>query len=275
MTTPGSRVLVCFHAHPDDEAMLTAGTMAKAAADGTRVVLVVATRGEAGEADVDHAAGDLGGVRLTELERSAAALGVARVEVLGYGDSGSGPAPGGPGTFVDATVEEAAARLAAILLDEGADVLTTYDPLGGYGHPDHVRVHEVGREAARLAGTPLVLEATISRDLLALALAVVPQLGLELPAEFVPPDLSTVYAAAADITHTIDVSRHLAAKRASMQAHVSQTTGGTTVRTLAVFLSLPDDLFAAAFGTESFIDRSRPPGTVETDVFATLDRAAT
>jgi LmbE family N-acetylglucosaminyl deacetylase len=291
-TTPADRrtgpVLVCFHAHPDDEAMLTAGTMAKAAARGARVVLVVATRGECGptadeqvDADdtADDTADDLGAVRLSELERSAAALGVARVEVLGYGDSGSSPTspskPGGPRPFVAVPVEDAAAQLAAILQDEGADVLTTYDPLGGYGHPDHVRVHEVGFEAARLAETPVVLEATISRDLLALALTVVPQLGLELPAEFVPPDLSTVYAAGSEITHTIDVRQHLEAKRASMQAHVSQTTGGTTVRTLAVFLSLPDDLFAAAFGTEWFIDRALPPGSAETDVFTALDRAAT
>lgn len=268
-----TRTLVCFHAHPDDEAMLTAGTMAKAAASGDRVVLVVATSGEAGESSAEFAAG-LGDLRLAELERSAAVLGVARVEVLGYGDSGSGRHAGGRGSFVDAPLEEAADRLAAVLREEDADVLTTYDRLGGYGHPDHVRVHHVGREAARRAGTPIVLEATISRDLLALAVDVVPSLGYELPADFVPPDLSTVYTAASEITHTIDVREHLAAKRASMEAHASQTTSrGTTVRTLAVFLALPDELFAAAFGTEWFVDRALGPGATETDVFASLDRA--
>jgi LmbE family N-acetylglucosaminyl deacetylase len=266
-----TRTLVCFHAHPDDESMLTAGTMAKVAAGGDRVVLVVATRGERGEAaGVD----DLGVARLEELERSAAALAVARVEVLGYGDSGSGPERPPAHSFVAVPIDESAERLAAILRDEAADVLTIYDPLGGYGHPDHVRVHDVGRAAAQLAGTPVVLEATISRDLLALAAQVVPTLGFDLPADVVPPDLSTVYTAAADITHTIDVSAYLAAKRASMEAHVSQTTGGTTVRTLAAFLALPGDLFAAAFGTEWFVDRGCPPGSVETDVFATLERTS-
>ena len=251
--------------------MLTAGTMAKVAAGGDRAVLVVATRGERGEA-----AGfdDLGEARLEELERSATALGVARVVVLGYGDSGSGPELPPADSFVAAPIDESAERLAAILREEAADVLTTYDPLGGYGHPDHVRVHDVGRVAAQLADTPVVLEATISRDLLALAAQVVPTLGFDLPTDVVPPDLSTVYTAAADITHSIDVSAHLAAKRAAMEAHVSQTTGGSTMRTLAVFLALPEDLFGAAFSTEWFVDRACPPGSALTDVFATLEPAS-
>ncbi|MGH9272494.1 MAG: PIG-L family deacetylase [Ilumatobacteraceae bacterium] len=270
-----TRTLVCFHAHPDDEAMLTAGTMAKASAGGDRVVLVVATRGERGDADraLAAGAGDLGALRSGELDRSAGALGVARVEILGYGDSGSDGVIGGPGTFVDAPVEEAAARLAAILTEEHADVLTTYDPLGGYGHPDHVRVHEVGRVAADLAQTPVVLEATIDRALLELAAQVVPTLGVELPADFAPPDLSTVYSSSDEITHTVDVRQHLPAKRASMQAHVSQTTSaGTTARSLAAFLSLPDELFAMAFGTEWYVDRSAAPGTAATDIFAAVAR---
>ncbi|MGI9051292.1 MAG: PIG-L family deacetylase [Ilumatobacteraceae bacterium] len=283
-----TRTLVCFHAHPDDESMLTAGTMAKAAAAGHRVVLVVATRGERGAADPQllgcgDGGRDLGAVRATELERSAAALGVARVAILGYGDSGSsGMIASGaarPGTFVGAPINEAAERLATILDEERPDVLTTYDPCGGYGHPDHVRVHHVGRAAAELAGTPAVLEATIDRQLLALAREIVPTLGLQLPTDFVPPDLTTVYSASSDITHAIDVSEQLAAKRASMEAHVSQATSsvtdgaGTTVRTLAVFLGLPPDLFALAFRTEWFVDRALPPGASHTDVFATLGAA--
>ena len=59
-----------------------------------------------------------------------------------------------------------------------------------------------------------------------------------------------------------------------MEAHVSQTTGGTTVRTLAVFLALPEDLFVAAFGTEWFVDRACPPGTARNDVFAALEHAS-
>jgi LmbE family N-acetylglucosaminyl deacetylase len=156
------KTLVTFHAHPDDESLLTAGVMAQAAAAGHRVVLVVATSGEVGEAAAsfrgdDHDDHDaLGATRRRELARSAEILGVARVELLGYRDSGH---PRGdevdaftpaPGTFAAADPSEAADRLAEILREEQADVLTTYDPNGGYGHPDHLRVHEVG--ARRRAG---------------------------------------------------------------------------------------------------------------------------
>lgn len=96
--------LVAFHAHPDDEALLTSGTMARAAAEGHRVVLVVATDGELGLASTDFTAGGgLAAHRRAELEASAAVLGVARTEWLGYADSGSGEEllpdpPGAPGS---------------------------------------------------------------------------------------------------------------------------------------------------------------------------------
>ena len=87
-----SHTLLAFHAHPDDESLLTAGTMARAAAQGHRVILVVATDGNEGLASSTFAAGgQLGQRRLDELRTSAQALGVARVEYLGYADSGLGP----------------------------------------------------------------------------------------------------------------------------------------------------------------------------------------
>ena len=86
-----ARTLVAFHAHPDDEALLSAGTLARAAADGHRVVLVLATSGDAGLVgdDVLDGAEDLGARRASEAQASADALGVARLVLLGYGDSGS------------------------------------------------------------------------------------------------------------------------------------------------------------------------------------------
>ena len=164
-----SPTIVAFHAHPDDEALLTAGTMARAAAQGHRVVLVLATDGGAGlAADELRDDGGLGARRLEEARRSSAALGVARVEWLGYADSGSGaePEPDVPGVtrFCRAPVEEAAERLAAVLRTERADLLLSYDANGGYGHRDHVRVHQVAARAAEIAGTPRVLEATVPRD---------------------------------------------------------------------------------------------------------------
>jgi LmbE family N-acetylglucosaminyl deacetylase len=264
--------LVTFHAHPDDEALLTAGTMAKAAAEGHRVVLVFATNGEAGQVASDFLGQErLGDRRAREAEESARRLGVDRVVFLHYADSGSDGSPAEDG-FARVPVEDAAARVAEILREEDADVVTTYDPHGGYGHPDHVQVHRVGGRAAELAGTPVVLEATFNRDLLTMAADLVPTLGIELPADFVPPDTSSWFVPPAEITHTIDVSDHLPDKRASMQAHASQATASSpsTTRSLEMFLSLPDDWFAIAFGTEWFVDRSQPAGAAFDDVFATL-----
>ena len=279
--------LVSFHAHPDDEALLCAGTLARAAAEGHRVVLVVATSGEAGEADTSALDGEtLGERRRAETLASAEALGIARVEFLGYADSGldgagtagdaSGAAPAGTTTFVAAPAEEAAERLAAILADEDADVLTTYDANGGYGHPDHVRVHEVGARAAALAGTPVVLESTVNRDVLYLGLQLVRSMGFEIPPEFDPAELDTWFSPGDAVTHTIDVSAHLTAKRASMTAHATQATSdsASSVRTLARILELPDDLFALAFGTEWFIEHGRAASDPADDVFASLGNRA-
>ena len=107
-----SHTLLAFHAHPDDEALLTSGTMARAAAQGHRVILVVATNGNEGLASSRFVAdGRLGERRLRELQESARALGVSRVEYLGYADSGLGPQtpPDQPGQtrFIRADVDEA------------------------------------------------------------------------------------------------------------------------------------------------------------------------
>ena len=150
--------LLCFHAHPDDESIATAGVMAAAAADGHRVVLVVATLGEEGEVpDGFLAEGEsLAERREAETRASAQIIGASRVEFLGYRDSGMvGTSTNDhPDAFCQADLDEAAERLATILREEGADVATIYDENGVYGHPDHVQVHRVGVRATELAGTP-------------------------------------------------------------------------------------------------------------------------
>ncbi len=282
-----SRTLVAFHAHPDDEALLTAGTMARAAREGHRVVLVLATDGGLGLASAAFGARDgLGSERLAEAQRSAEALGVARVEWLGYADSGSGPElhdnPPGQVRFCRAPLEEAAERLAAVLKTERADVLLSYDRNGGYGHRDHVRVHDVAARAAEIAGTPRVLEATVPRDLLVWAIRFVGRF-YRFPAEFDPTSFERAYCARSEITHRIDVRRYAGAKRASMQAHASQATGGaadqpggepggqTGERTLEAFLRIPRPLFGLVFGREWFRDPAAPPGQrVRSDLFEGL-----
>jgi hypothetical protein len=111
----------------------------------------------------------------------------------------------------------------------------------------------VARAAAERAGVPL-LQVTIDREFLAGGIELARGMGLEVPEGFVPPDVSSWYTAHDRITHQVDTTPVLAAKRASMAAHTTQTTGAPdTVRTLAVFLGLPDEVFAVAFSTEWFV----------------------
>lgn len=271
-----AHTLLAFHAHPDDEALLTSGTMARAAAEGHRVVLVVATDGDLGLAAERYAGdGHLGVRRLAELRASAAALGVARVEHLGYADSGLGPEllPDPPGRvrFARAPAEEAAGRLAEILREEAADVLLTYDRNGGYGHPDHVKVHTVGYRAGELAGTRRTLQATVPRDTIRRAIALAGRF-YRFPPEFDTASFERAFSPRAEITHRIDVRRYAAAKRASMRAHASQSSAeGGADRTLAALLRIPRPVYDLVFAREWFVDASRPPGLpVARDVFEGL-----
>lgn len=258
--------LVLFHAHPDDEAIATGGTMARAKSEGHRVVLVSATRGELGEyAPESLAPGEaLVDRRVAELHAAAEVLGADRVEFLDYLDSGmAGEATNhAPGSFASADVEEAAQRLARILDEEHADVLTIYDANGNYGHPDHIQVHVVGKRAAELAATRRVYEATVNRDHL---LRLMEQVPRDPDAPEAPADLNTLGVTADKITTTVDVREFVDAKRAAMVAHASQIPEDS------FFLQLPLDAFREAFGWEWYIRRDGPRSQRETTLFADLD----
>jgi LmbE family N-acetylglucosaminyl deacetylase len=261
--------LVSFHAHPDDESIQTGGTLAKAAAAGHRVVLVFATRGEHGEVadgfldDEEH----LAQRREKETLASADVLGAARVEFLGYHDSGMMGTPENdlPSSFWQADLEEAAERLARILTEESADVLTVYDSDGGYGHPDHIQVHRVGVRAAERVGTPRVYEATMNRDHIRRMMEEAVVAGT-IPREEVPDvsQESTFGRPEAALTTAVDVRDHLAQKRASMAAHASQ------IDEQSFFLAMPAEAFEAAFGTEWFIRHGEPGGIRESDLLEGL-----
>lgn len=243
------RCWVFFHAHPDDEVLLTGGTMARAARAGVRVVLVMATAGERGLTGGSRLG--LGAVRESELRTAARVLGCTEVRWLGYEDSGS-DGPASPGAFAAAPVEEAAERLAAVLRSEAAELLTVYDPVGGYGHVDHVQVHRVGRLAARQAGTPRVLEATVDRD----ALLRGARIASRLPGvRFDVDRLARSYTPASAVTHRVDVRCQAERKRRALAAHVSQRGGGPDVRLLALLVRLPLPVFRRVLGTEWFIER--------------------
>lgn len=260
--------LVCFHAHPDDEAISTGGTMAKAAAAGHRVVLVLATRGEEGEKipGVVPEGSELGAWRERETRDSAALLGCQRVVFLGYRDSGMAGAPqnDAPDSFWQADTDEAAGRLARVLDEERADALTVYDSHGVYGHPDHVAVHRVGTRAAELADTERVYWATMNRDRIREMVEAAERAGTPVDAERTERVDSEEFGLPdADITHAIDVSEVLDLKRSAMAVHASQ------IAPESFFLALGQEEFAAAFGTEWFVRPGRGRnGPHEPDLFA-------
>jgi LmbE family N-acetylglucosaminyl deacetylase len=189
------------------------------------------------------------------------------VEFLGFVDSGmmGTDTNGAPGSFWSADIDEAAARLAAILREEQAHVLTVYDAHGTYGHPDHIQVHRVGVRAGELAATPLVYEATINRDHV---VALMRERSSELPEGVDPPepgDFSEFGTPAAEITTRIDVRAFLEQKRAAMAAHASQ------IAESSFFLAMPPDAFTVTFGDEWFVRRGAPPDTpASDDLFAPL-----
>lgn len=256
--------LVSFHAHPDDECIACGGVIRRAADGGHRVVLVIATRGEEGEIPEGLLAGreELPARRVAETQASADILGARRLEFLGYRDSGmmGTPANSRPGSFWTTPVEEAAQRLAGLLREERADVLTCYDANGGYGHPDHIQVHRVGSRAAELRGTPRVYQSTINRDHLERSMqkfaAQAAAAGMEVPDR----DPDTFGQPESVITAAVDVTPYLAAKRSAMRAHASQ------ISEHSFFLAMPDEMFAYAFGTEWFIRAGQGPGITETDL---------
>ena len=158
---PHRLTLMTVHAHPDDETISTGGIMARAVADGHRVILVTGTRGEQGEIvvpemDTPENHRRLGEIRARELDAAMGELGVTEWENLGYRDSDMMGREGNtdPRTFWQADLDEAAGRLTWLVRRYQPDVITTYNSFGGYGHPDHIRTHDVAVRAFARAGDP-------------------------------------------------------------------------------------------------------------------------
>jgi len=255
--------VVFFHAHPDDEALATAGTMIKMSAAGHRVLLVLATRGEEGEPvpGVLSDGEELGERRSQEVQAAADLLGVARVAFLNYRDSGmiGSSSSENPACFWQADESEAVGRLVALLADEAVDLLVAYDPHGGYGHPDHIQVHRVGTRWAAEHGVRLrwvTMNRDIVRSVVAEAMGEVSEVGQEPDADLakrserLTDDLFGLPDA--EITHGIVVTEVLERKRAAIAAHASQVAPDS------FFLAPLDARYEAAFGTEWFVDPGRP-----------------
>lgn len=222
----GYRV-VAVHAHPDDEAITTGGAIADLTARGADVLVVTCTLGEEGEVIgepyqhlVVDEADQLGGFRIQELQRSLAALG-ARGQFLGgagcYRDSGmaGSPASRNPRAFVNSG-EGAVEKLAAIFEQVRPHLVLTYGPDGGYGHPDHIRAHEITHAAAQRVEIPRILWAVrLAEETAALMPEQVPD-GWRLPEE---GELDGVESSDASVV--LD-ERAYSAKVEAMRAHATQ-----------------------------------------------------
>ncbi len=249
--------MVFLHAHPDDEAIFTAGTMALLSRGGHRVVLIVATGGELGQPHQDLGGAEhLAAVRRAETEVAAGLLNVARIEFLGYRDSGMAgdPANRTAGSLWSTDPAVVAERVSAILREEAASALVTYDESGIYGHPDHLQVHRAGTLAAARAGVGTIYQATIDREYLHFVethlveqAALAGDLGIVRSHIGVPTVM---------VTTAVDVTGQLDRKRAAMAAHASQIPETTSAFRLGL------EQFAAVYGWEWFV-RTGPPGPID------------
>lgn len=151
--------VLVVHAHPDDEGIGTGGLLARYAAEGIRTVLVTATLGEEGEIHdptlvEEEARPRLAAIREEELRRAVAILGISQLELLRYRDSGmiGTPSNDNPASFHLADPEEALGRLVHLIRQHRPQVLVTYNEKGGYGHPDHIKCHQLTMAAYDAAG---------------------------------------------------------------------------------------------------------------------------
>lgn len=264
--------LLLVHAHPDDEAISTGGVMMKAKEDGHRVVLVTATRGEVGEIhtlDEQSTRPRLAEVRTEELRRAGEILGLDRQEFLGYKDSGMAGTPDNenPTSFHKASLDEAAARLAAIMREERPDVVVTYGADGTYGHPDHIKAHHVTNAAFDLlqregkAPTKLYYTA-VPKELME---QFQERMAEEAKAAGIEPrDFTIPGTPFAEITAHIDVKKNVFKKRDAFAAHVTQNDPRGPFTTMA------SNIYELAFGTEYFVLARGKPGSPppEHDLFA-------
>jgi LmbE family N-acetylglucosaminyl deacetylase len=156
MKTP--KTLILTGAHPDDESFGVGGTLAQYAAAGYKVYYVCGTRGEVGEVTPEHMQGytSIADLRSHELECAAKVLGLSDVIYLGYRDSGMAGTPENkhPNALAATPTEQVAGRIVKIFRELKPEVVLTSDPIGGYGHPDHIAIHQATVMAFNASGDP-------------------------------------------------------------------------------------------------------------------------
>lgn len=256
--------LLAFHAHPDDESISSGGVLASLAADKVPVTVVTATRGEAGEIhnreDADEVQHRLGEIREAELRAALDVLGVGPPRFLGYRDSGMMGTPENqhPDAFWQADFFEAVGRLVRIIREVRPDVVTAYDPFGGYGHPDHIQVHrvgtaaywaaaDVGRYPASSHGDPWAPSklywTTWSRErMVKVRRQMSGDLGADSAEDAIEPAAGSLET---HITTTIDIEPWFDLKHRALLCHDTQFSAESWIRTL------PPDVLRLFIGFES------------------------
>jgi N-acetyl-1-D-myo-inositol-2-amino-2-deoxy-alpha-D-glucopyranoside deacetylase len=284
--------LLFVHAHPDDETLTTGGTIARYAAAGADVVVVTCTLGEEGEVIGERyaqlavdAADQLGGYRIGELTAALTAMGVKEPNFLGgaghWRDSGmAGTEPRRHQRFCDADMREAVGELVAIIRRLRPHVVVTYDPNGGYGHPDHIQTHRVTTAAVKAADTddypgapwrvPKLYWTVISRGAMAAGLRNLK----ETPDHWIRINFDDLPYDSFDnqINAVIDARDYLPAKVAALRAHATQVAVAPNGESFALTnnLALPlltDEYYVLVSGTPG----ERDDRGWETDLLAGLN----
>lgn len=236
--------LLASLAHPDDESFGPGGTLALYADQGAEVHLVCATRGDVGTVDPEFLREfeNIAELRQAELDCAAQALGISEVHMLGYRDSGM---PGArdnkhKDALVTAPLSEVVDHLVHIIREVKPQVVITFDPIGGYFHPDHIRMHEATVEAFHAAGDAERLPDgpsphqpqklyfhTFQRRWLKVAVRLMPLLGMD-PTRWGRNDdidLTALTEHDFDIHASIDISEALEAREMAAACHASQREG--------------------------------------------------
>jgi N-acetyl-1-D-myo-inositol-2-amino-2-deoxy-alpha-D-glucopyranoside deacetylase len=274
MPSAPSATLFLVHAHPDDESITTGGVMAAAKQHGHRVVLVTCTRGEEGEIhNLDEAAvrPRLAEVRMEELRRACAILGVDRLALLGYRDSGMAGTPANhhPASFHRAPLVEAATRLARLMREERPDVVVTYTPDGTYGHPDHVKAHRTTVAALELLRDEGWEPAKVYWQAVPRSLAEEVMAGIEARGGRPHPAMRGLGVGDHEVTTAVDVRSLLPLKHAAVAAHVTQNPPD-------LMTAMTGQVLQAMRGFEHFVltGGRHAAAAPERDLFAGLDPSA-
>lgn len=233
------------------------GTLARASAEGHRVVVVVATNGDHGEKPEGTTVEQLVQIRKSEMEASCNVLGVHKLYWLGYDDSGMNgwEQNKAPTAFINSDTETAAQQLADILKQENTAVFTNYDWHGNYGHPDHIKVHQVGKRAAEIAGIESVYEMTMNRDHWRRIMQLAPEGAEDFNPDAPADDGNPMGEPEANISHQVDVAKYCDLKLKAIKCHGSQVSDTSFLG------NLTPEMFQMSFGAEWFIKvgESGPP----------------